>query len=106
MSTTPKNIGVLDTMDNFNVTTGSAVTLSSVVTINRDANLYFVDIADSDVRVTFDGSTPSNTVDSEVGHVLKAGRDYLMYAGMFKSAKLLGIGGTAKIAVTQLNGYA
>jgi hypothetical protein len=99
MSTTPKNIGVVGTMSNLSVTTGAVVNAPA---INSDTNLVFVDIQDADVYVTFDGSTPS----ASVGHVLKQDRDYLMYAGMFKTAKLLGKGSTAAVAITQLNGYA
>tara|TARA_B100001093_G_scaffold88403_1_gene80394 strand:+ start:1155 stop:1454 length:300 start_codon:yes stop_codon:yes gene_type:complete len=99
MSTTPKNIGVQGSMSNLSVTASSVVDAPS---INEHTNLVFVDIQDNDVYVTFDGSTPS----ASVGHILKAGRDYLFYAGMFKTAKLLGKGSTAVVALTQLNGYA
>jgi hypothetical protein len=99
MSTTPKNIGVVGTMSNLSV---GSLTPVNVPTINRDTNLCFVDIQDQDVYVTFDGSTPS----SSVGHRLVSGRDYLFYAGMFKSAKFLSVTGTAIVGITQLNGYA
>lgn len=100
MSTTPKNILVLDTMDNVSVTTGAVVTVSTAVTVNEHTQAFFVDVQDNDVYVTFDGSTPSATV----GHILKKDRDYLFYAGMFRTAKLLGKDGTSVVAVTQLNG--
>lgn len=99
MSTTPKNIGVVGSMSNLSVTTGSVVNAPS---INSSTNLCFVDVQDNDLYITFDGSTPS----SSVGHILKKDRDYLLYAGMFKAAKMLGNGGTSVVAVTQLNGYA
>ena len=99
MSTTPKNIGVAGSMSNLSVTASAVVDAPA---IHSSANAVFVDIQDNDVYVTFDGSTPS----SSVGHLLKANRDYLFYAGMFKSAKFLGQGGTAVVAITQLNGYA
>jgi hypothetical protein len=99
MSTTPKNIGVLGSMSNLSVTTGSVVDAPA---FDSQTNLVFVDIQDNDVYVTFDGSTPS----ASAGHILKAGRDYLFYAGMFKTAKLLGKDGTSVVAITQLNGYA
>jgi len=70
--------------------------------INNHTNLVFVDIQDNDLYITFDGSTPSATV----GHILKKDRDYLLYAGMFKTAKMLGKDGTSVVALTQLNGYA
>ena len=99
MSTTPKNIGVVGSMSNLSVTTGAVVDAPS---IGGTTNLCFIDVQDNDVYATFDGSTPS----ASVGHILKAGRDYLFYAGMFKTAKLLGKGGTAVVAITQLNGHA
>ncbi len=99
MSTTPKNIGVVGSMSNLSVTTSSVVDAPS---IDSDTNLVFIDVQDNDVYATFDGSTPS----ASVGHTLKAGRDYLFYAGMFKTAKLLGKDGTSIVALTQLNGYA
>jgi len=99
MSTTPKNIGVVGTMSNLSVTTGAVVDAPA---INNHTNLVFVDIQDNDLYITFDGSTPSATV----GHILKKDRDYLLYAGMFKTAKMLGKDGTSVVALTQLNGYA
>lgn len=99
MSTTPKNIGVVGTMSNLSVTTGAVVDAPA---INSSTNLVFVDIQDNDLYITFDGSTPSATV----GHILKKDRDYLLYAGMFKTAKMLGKDGTSVVALTQLNGYA
>lgn len=86
-------------MSNLSVTTGAAVNAPA---INEHTNLVFVDIQDNDVYVTFDGSTPA----SGNGHILSSGRDYLLYAGMFKEAKLIAVSDTAKVAITQLNGYA
>ena len=86
-------------MSNLSVTTGSVVNAPS---INTNTNLVFIDVQDNDLYITFDGSTPS----ASVGHILKKDRDYLLYAGMFKTAKMLGIGGTSVVARTQLNGYA
>ena len=99
MSTTPKNIGAQGAMSNLVVPTGSHVDAPA---INEHTNLVFIDIQDNDIYITFDGSTPSATV----GHILQAGRDYLFYSGLFKTAKMLGKGGASFVAVTQLNGHA
>jgi hypothetical protein len=99
MSTTPKNIGVVGSMSNLSV---GATTVVDAPSIDRKTNLCFVDIQDQDVYVTFDESAPS----SSAGHRLVSGRDYLFYAGMFKTAKFLSVTGTAIVGITQLNGYA
>lgn len=99
MSTTPKNIGVVGDMSNLSVTTGTVVNAPA---IDSKTDLVFVDVQDNDLYITFDGSTPSATV----GHILKKDQDYSFYGGMFKTAKMLGKGGTSVVALTQLNGYA
>ena len=100
MTTTPKNITVLDTMDNVSVTTSTVKTISSEVTLHEHTQSFFVDVQDNDVYITFDGSTPSATV----GHILKKDKTHILFAGMFRTAKMLGKDGTAVVAITQLNG--
>jgi hypothetical protein len=101
MSSTPKNITIVDTTSFNQLTVTDSATVNAPIIKNLTQSV-FLDVVDIDVIVTFDGSTPT----ASNGHVLKAGRDYLFYAGMMEEAKFRTASGTAKVNISQLNGYA
>jgi hypothetical protein len=101
MSSTPKTIGIVDptSFNQLSVTSTADVNAPALKDLTQSV---FLDVVDIDVIVTFDGTPPTTSN----GHMLKAGRDYLFYAGMMKNAKFRTASGTAKVNISQLNGYA
>jgi hypothetical protein len=101
MSSTPKNIGIVDTTS-FNQLTVTDSASVDAPTLKNLTESVFLDVVDTDVLVSFNGTDPSATN----GHTLYAGKDYFFYAGMIKTAKFKTASGTSKVNITQLNGYA
>tara|TARA_E500000178_G_C16913447_1_gene703764 strand:+ start:208 stop:513 length:306 start_codon:yes stop_codon:yes gene_type:complete len=100
MSDTPKNIGC--TAGGFTQLSVAHDATSNAPYLGFETEAVFVDIGDNDVFVTFHGTGDPSATN---GHVLYQGKDYIFYAGLFKTAQFRSVAGTAKVNITQLNGY-
>jgi hypothetical protein len=101
MSTSPKNIGITGTGGMHRLTVAdNAVT--DAPALDSLCESVFLDVQGGNVYVSFDTTDPS----SSHGHILYDTKDYMLYAGMLKSAKFKSVSGSTTVQITELNGYA
>jgi len=84
------------------VTSGSTTVTAFTVTSPSEIQLVSFDVAGDDVRVFWEGSTPTSTS----GHVLPGGTAYTWSANQYYGSKFIlsGSGTTAVITASAFNG--
>lgn len=98
---TPQHISITSAASDHNISIADDA-VTNAPTLNKRTSSVFLDVQGGDVFVSFGSTDPSATH----GHILYDRKDYIMYAGLFQTAKFKSASGTVKIHVTELDGHA